>query len=140
MTVKIRNQGFTLIEVVVALAIMGIGLTVIIELFSGGLRLARVSEEYSKAVNYGRSKMEEVMIQPALVEGIEEGEFDDTYRWEVGIEKVEVLPVQENRDFEPPVDLFQIKIRVLWNSGSKTRSMTVESYKVHKIEEEQSGI
>lgn len=34
-----RNPGFTLIEVVVALAILGIGLVVIIELFGGGLRL-----------------------------------------------------------------------------------------------------
>ena len=37
-----RNQGFLLLEVVLALAILGVGLTVIIELFSGGLRLARV--------------------------------------------------------------------------------------------------
>ncbi len=38
-----RPGGFTLIEVVIALALLGIGLTVILELFSGGLRLARTS-------------------------------------------------------------------------------------------------
>jgi len=132
-----RKQGFTLIEVVVALAILGIGLTVIIELFSGGLRLARVSEEYSKALNYARFKMEEVMIKSALEEGTEEGEFNDTYRWEVGIKKMEILPVEENRDFKPPVELFQIKINVLWKSGSKTRSTSIVSFKTLKIEEEE---
>jgi prepilin-type N-terminal cleavage/methylation domain-containing protein len=49
MRLRTRNQGFTLLEIVVAMAILGIGLVVIIELFSGGLRLARVSEEYTKA-------------------------------------------------------------------------------------------
>ncbi len=132
-----RNRGFTLIEVIVALAILGIGLTVIIELFSGGLRLARVSEEYSKGVNYARSKMEEVMIQPALEEGTEEGEFDDTYRWTVGIEKVVLLSVPADIDLKPPVELFQIKINVQWKSGSKTRSTSVESYKTLKIEEDE---
>jgi len=50
----------------VALAILGIGLTVIIELFSGGLRLGMTSEEYTKAVNYARVKMEEVLSKQKI--------------------------------------------------------------------------
>jgi prepilin-type N-terminal cleavage/methylation domain-containing protein len=49
-----RFQGFTLIEVVVALTVLGVGLIVIIELFSGGLRLGRMAEEYTQAVSYAR--------------------------------------------------------------------------------------
>ncbi len=133
----VKKQGFTLIEVVVALAILGIGLTVVIELLSGGLRLARVSQEYSTAMNYARSKLEEVLIQPALEEGTEEGEFDDTFRWEMGVEKVDILPLEKDRDFKPPVELFQITINVNWKSGSRTRSATVKTYKTLKIEEEE---
>ena len=59
-----KNKGFTLIEVLVAVAILGVGLTVLIELFSGGLRLGRASEEYTKAVNYARMKMEEIAVKP----------------------------------------------------------------------------
>ncbi|NWG02305.1 MAG: prepilin-type N-terminal cleavage/methylation domain-containing protein, partial [Syntrophaceae bacterium] len=51
-----KAKGFTLIEVLLAVLILGIGLTLIIELFSGGLRLARTSEEYTRAVNYARMK------------------------------------------------------------------------------------
>jgi hypothetical protein len=82
--------------------------------------------------------MEEVMIQPVLEEGTEEGEFDDTYRWAVGIEKVELLPVPADIDLKPPVELFLIKINVQWKSGSKTRSTSVESYKTLKIEEDET--
>jgi general secretion pathway protein I len=127
------DNGFTLLEVVVALAILGIGLTVIIELFSGGLRLARTSEEYTKAMNYGSTKMEEIMTQQNMEEGTEEGEFDDTFRWQVGVTKLDVLPGEKSTDFKPPVELYQVKVDVLWKSGSKERSARLESYRTIKL-------
>ena len=128
-------MGFTLIEVVIALAILGIGLTVIIELFSGGLRLGRASVEYTKAVNYARIKMEEIAIKPNIQEGTEEGEFDPTYRWQVGIKKVDILSLGKDRTITPPVELFQVKLNVLWKSGSKERSAIFETYRTEKRKE-----
>ena len=131
-----RNKGFTLIEVVVAFAILGVGLTVIIELFSGGLRLARASMEYTKAVNYARIKMEEFTAKPAVEEGTEEGESDDkTFRWQVAVKKVDLLSIDKSVDYKPPIELYQVKIDVFWKSGSKERSTTVESLKAIKPEE-----
>lgn len=127
------EAGFTLLEVVVALAILGIALTVIIELFSGGLRLARTSEEYTKAMNYASTKMEEIMTQQNMEEGTDEGEFDDTFRWQVGVTKLDVLPGEKSTDFKPPVDLYQVKVDVLWQSGSKERSARLESYRTIKL-------
>jgi general secretion pathway protein I len=132
-----RNQGFLLIEVVVALAILGVGLTVIIELFSGGLRLGRASMEYTRAVNYARMKMEETMLKPAIEEGTQEGEADDgTFRWQVGVKKVNLLSIDKSIDYKPPIDLFQVRIDVFWKSGSKEKSTSVESLKAIKLEEE----
>ena len=133
-----RNNGFTLIEVVVALAILGVGLTVIIELFSGGLRLARASMEYTKAVNYARIKMEEIAVKPTVEEGTQEGESDDkTFRWQVGVKKVDLLSIDKSIDYKPPIELFQVKINVFWKSGSKERSTSIESLKAIKPEEGQ---
>jgi general secretion pathway protein I len=132
---KPKNRGFTLIEVIVALAILGIGLTVIIELFSGGLRLGRTSEEYTKAVNYARVKMEEVLSKQKIEEGNEEGEFDQTFRWQVDVKRMDILPTEKNPDFKPPVELFEVKVNVLWKSGSKgakDRSASIETYKTVK--------
>lgn len=130
-----KPKGFTLIEVVVAMAILGIGLIVIIELFSGGLRLARTSMEYTEAVNYARMKMEEMGVKQTMEEGSEEGEFDDTFRWQVETKKVDILPAQTGTDYKPPVDLFQVKVNVFWKSGSKERSTTLETYRAIKPEE-----
>ncbi len=127
-----KNRGFTLIEAVIALAILGIGLTVIIEIFSGGLRLGRTSVEYTRAVNYARQKMEELSVKPKVEEGKEEGEFDKTFRWQTGIEKVDILPYDKGTEFKPPVDFYHIRVNVLWTSGSKERSAGLESYKTVK--------
>ena len=130
------DKGFTLIEVVVALAILGVGLTVIIELFSGGLRLGGVSMEYTKAVNYARMKMEETMAKPAVEAGTQEGESDDKiFRWQIGVKKVDLLSIDKSIDYKPPVELFQVKIDVFWKSGAKEKSMSVESLMATKPEE-----
>jgi general secretion pathway protein I len=133
----LSTTGFTLIEIVIAIAILGIGLTVIMELFSGGLRLAKTSEEYTRAMSYARIKMEEITSKQDIQEGADEGEFDKTFHWEVDVKKIDFLPSEENPDRKPPVDLFQIKINVLWKSGSKERSASLETYKACKSEEDQ---
>lgn len=116
----------------IALAILGIGLTAIIELFSGGLRLARTSEEYTKAMNFARTKLEEIISQQNIEEGTEEGEFDDTFHWQTNTKKIDLLPVEKDSDFKPPVVLFQVRVDILWKSGAKERSASIETYKVTK--------
>ena len=131
------TTGFTLIEVVVAMVILSVGITVILELFSGSLRLLRTSGEYTKAVNYARVKMEEVTVKPTMNEGIEEGEFDGVYRWQVDVKRMDILPARIETDFKPPVELFQVKLIVLWKSGTKERSTVLETYRTIKLEEEE---
>ncbi len=135
---RTKSNGFTLIEVVVATAILGIALTVIIELFAGGLRLARVSKEYTKAVNYANAKMEEVASKQTLEEGVTEGEFDETFHWRVTMNKVNLLlPVEKPWEVKPPIQLFQIRVDVLWKPGSKERSAGFETYRTMKVQDDE---
>jgi len=132
-----ERKGFTLIEVVVGLAILGVGLMVIIELFAGGLRLGRVSEEYTKAVNYSRMKLEELALKPPAEEGVEEGEFNETYRWKIETKRIDLLPFERDTDFKPPVELFHVKVDVIWKSGLKERSVGLESYRTIKLKSDE---
>jgi general secretion pathway protein I len=131
-----RNRGFTLIEIVVAMAILGVGLIVVIELFSGGLRLGRASEDYTKAVGLARLKMEEFTLRESLEEGNEAGDFDRDFRWQVGVKKVDILPAEKLPEFRPPVELYQIKVNILWGSGSREKSAGIETYKTVEVEEQ----
>ncbi len=125
-----------MIEIVVAMAILGVGLIAIIELFSGGLRLGRASEDYTKAVGLARMKMEEIALQDHVEEGNDVGEFDKDFRWQVGVKKVDLLPVEKVTEFRPPVELYQIKVNIIWQSGSRERSAGIETYKTVKVEEQ----
>ena len=119
-------------EVVVALALLGVGLIVIIELFSGGLRVGRVSGEYTQAVGYARVKMEDIALAREIKEGMEEGEFDKNFRWHLEVKRVDLLTGEPPVDITLPVDLYQIKLQVIWRSGSQERSAAIESMKVIK--------
>jgi len=52
-------MGFTLLEVVVGMAIVGLGVVILLEIFSSGLRLGSKSSERTEAVLYGRQVMDE---------------------------------------------------------------------------------
>lgn len=80
-------MGFSLLEVIVAIAILGIGLVMIMELFSGSLRSGRGSKDYTEAVIYAKGKMDEIMINPK--EGSDSGEFKNGYRWQSAVKLLE---------------------------------------------------
>jgi len=134
---KRGNLGFTLMEVVVSMAILGIALTILLELFSGGLRSAKISEEYTKATWYGKAKMEEMLTVQDLREGVTEGSFDSQYEWRSEVKKSNPkLSLEEDGQTSLPIDLYQIIVRVSWPSGSGQRSYEVESLRVFKSEDD----
>ncbi|MFQ5850844.1 MAG: prepilin-type N-terminal cleavage/methylation domain-containing protein [Candidatus Binatia bacterium] len=89
---EIQN-GFTLLEVVVAMAIVGLGVVTLLEIFSLGLRLGANSSERTEAVSYARQVMDEVLIRGGVGEGKEKGSFGERYRW-----ILQVAPFQEESE------------------------------------------
>jgi len=127
-----RKGGFTLVEVVVAMAVLGISLVLVIELFSGGLRLARASEEYTVAAQLARQKLEEISLNHQPEEGVKEGDFDHMYRWQVDVKKTELLPFGKETDYSPPAELYQIQVRIIWKSGNQERMTRIDTFKAVK--------
>ena len=52
-----RSGGYTLIEVLVAFMIMAMALTVLLRIFSGGVRNIDVSSDYARAVLIAESQL-----------------------------------------------------------------------------------
>lgn len=74
-----RRRGFTLLEVIVSLAVMGVGLVAVLEAFSAGLRLSLQDEFLTTATFLAAGKMEEVMKETYITPGTDEGDFGDEF-------------------------------------------------------------
>ncbi len=128
------DGGFTLLEILVAISIMAICLTVILQLFSGGLRSGKLSDDYTRGVFHAREIMEEILASEALAEGISEGRFDDSYAWEAEVIRVEQT---EEEASKLPLDTFTIKVQVTWGDTEKKKHFELETIKVQEKQKEE---
>jgi general secretion pathway protein I len=121
------RAGFTLIEVIVAVALLSVSLVMIMQLFAAGLKSSRASCDYTRAVMHAKDKMEELYTSPLHRQ--ESGEFSDGYQWTAGAKPYE--EVADKEDEENSFKLFKMKVKITWNITSKTaNSFELESLKM----------
>ena len=117
-----KSQGFSLIEVLVALAILGIAIVTLMQLFSNSLRTTKKSSDYTVGLIHARSLMDEAYALPTIddVEGT--FDFDDGYT--ATRELTEIAPTESQEAENPGLEntafkLYEITVTVKWPpSGS----------------------
>ena len=120
------GSGFALIEILVAVSVLAISLVVIFQLFSGGLKARKLSEQYAQGVFHSREKMAEILLAPDLSEGETQGEFEDAYEWQAAITRV----VSDDDEENLPVYLLNINVSITWHEGEKEKSFAIDTLKV----------
>jgi prepilin-type N-terminal cleavage/methylation domain-containing protein len=122
-----NEQGFSLLEVVVALMIMAGGFLAVLNLFSGSVRSVDFSGQYLKAVTLANSKMNELGIQNFTVED-SSGNFknEENYRWEVDISPYD----SDLNNQESGIQLQKILLKVLWNDDGHTRNIEIATLRL----------
>ena len=115
-----RTSGFTLIEVVVAFALLALVFSVAFEIFSGGLARAGALDERSSALEVARSHQAVAGMEEALKEGQAQGDSaDPRFHW-----TTPVTPYEVTHDASlPPVAaafvLFRVETRVDWRGADQ---------------------
>jgi general secretion pathway protein I len=115
-TLRRGERGFTLLEVIVAMALFAAGIVAISRLFTGSLRLSGGARDASAAAIYARQRMEEALLAPHPAEGSEQGAFGEGYRWKL---TTSFAPQEE----EKPYDEIRYRVTVTWDDGGEERAM-----------------
>ena len=120
------ESGFTLLEVIVATAIMAIAVIGLLSLVSGSLANAARVKEYDRAAMLARHQMGELLVSEPLPLGTDlSGNFDDDSGWTARAEPFE-MPVRPGPG--QPM-LVRIELHIWWKSEGRRKSVEFEGYR-----------
>ena len=122
------ERGFTLLEVVVAMAIVGLGVMTLFEALSAGLRLEMRSSDQTRAITYSRQAIDGFLIRRGIRDGGEEGSAGGRHRW-----SVEVRPFQESSQLSSVRwDLKEVRLRVRYREGEREKEVELKTLRLLK--------
>jgi type II secretion system protein I len=106
-----RSDGFTLLEVVIALAILGLAVVAAIQGFAHGLRLLKLAGDHQQAILIADQKARELVSPTA---GNEEG-TEGVYSWQRTAKEVPA-PELTPTGTTPAWRVYEITVQVSWAS------------------------
>jgi len=114
-----RQSGFTLLELLVAFMVLVLAFTVMLRIFSGGLRGVGDAQSHSRAVEHARAQLALVGTEQPLGAGEFRGETPDGYRWHVTAEPVDAaqLPWRDSGQSLQSLDgleLLRVTAHISW--------------------------
>jgi len=134
---RVREQGYSLIEVIVAFAVLALALTLLLGTLSGGVRQVRESADAGRAALYAQSLLDSIGMDEPLTPGRSTGEFDGgRYRWELGI-----TPWLEPARPSPALDgstprLLELRLAVSWGDAGPAQRWQVQTLRLALPERE----
>jgi general secretion pathway protein I len=125
-----RQGGFTLIEVLVAFAILSLTVVVAVQGFAQGLRLLKLSGDHQRAILIADQKAREVVVPK---EGREEG-TEGAFAWE-RVTRAVAAPDLEGPGRPARWHVYEINVQVAW--GEQRRAVGVTTLRTVSQADEQ---
>ena len=112
-----KQQGFSLLEILIAFSILALSLGILLKIFSAGVNTAVVAEDYTAAVQIAESLMAKTGVETPLQANQASGLENEKYHW-----LVEVSPFEFNPENVDPTALtavlFKVKVTVTWGDDN----------------------
>ena len=122
------NQGFTLIEVLVALAIVGLALGAIASVFSNGLTAHETVSGAEAALAVGEEQL--ALATASLRPGVSNGTYGGRFAW-----RTTVAPYTDPSDPTPDAptalpQLYRVAVSVAWQDGRRSRALSLSTLRL----------
>ncbi|MBI5833023.1 MAG: type II secretion system minor pseudopilin GspI [Armatimonadetes bacterium] len=118
MTRSCRQSGFTLLEVLVAVAVLAIGFVGVLQVVAQCESRSRDNRDRAEALRLAESKLNELSVQTDLQPGSDEGDFgaeNSRFSWKQRIENTETD------------GLLKLTMTVNWRSGSREQGVDLSA-------------
>jgi prepilin-type N-terminal cleavage/methylation domain-containing protein len=124
--------GFTLLEIAVALAILGVGIVSCLQIFGASLRMQSRASRESRAVMHARVAMDALLFQPDIRDHEEERDTAEGFHTHVLVRHATVEEgVDEHAlDLQSETSLRYLQVDVTWQDGVGAKSYTLKSLRM----------
>jgi general secretion pathway protein I len=124
------GNGFTLLEVVVALVIAGLALVGLFRAGSGGLFAVDTASRAEEAAQRAQSHLAAVGRNAALAAGELTDDDGGGYRW-----RLRVVPAATRQGLAPDgtptsTTLFSVEVAILWEAGGGSHSVVLRTFRL----------
>lgn len=122
-----NENGFLLLEIIVALVILSLGFLTVVQLYSGGLLLGSRSDQYLKGIALANHKFSELEI-----ENFDTDTFEATFANEPGYRwQLDIQPYNANLDIaESNIQISQVTLNVFWTDSGHEKNIQLTSLKM----------
>jgi general secretion pathway protein I len=125
------QSGYTLIEIIVAFAILALGLTLLLGTLSGATRQVRQAGDAGRAALHAQSLLDEFGELPQP--GTREGDLDEgRYRWRLDVAPWnDPAPRNGPRRSDPnAARLLRLQVQVEWGEGGPRERLQLSSLRL----------
>lgn len=126
-----QAAGFTLLEVAVALAVLGVGVVTCLQIFSGSLRIEDRASRQSRAVLHARAAMDALLFQPEIADHSEDRTTAEGFHTHILVRHA--TPEEGGKkdlDLVADAALRYLQVDVTWQDGVGAKTYTVRSLRV----------
>lgn len=122
------QAGFSLLEVLVAFAILALSMGVLLQIFSRAMSTTAVSGSYSRAAALAEARLAEVGVTLPLEEGDFTGDPDDGMAWSLRIQQLDASELFP--DQTAPVTPYRVTATVAWGERGAERQLSLASLRL----------
>lgn len=129
---KRAGAGFTLLEVIVALAIAGLAFAALFRAGGTGLFAVDTAGRVEEAVARAQSHLAAIGRDAALLPTDASGDDGDGYRWSLHVRPLAERLSQEQQGAgrRAMTTLYEVEVGISWTDGGRPRSVTLRSERV----------